>query len=175
MDIEGNMMVEWLIGFNIIAEQLFNIPLEMFYAELGADGVFKLWWIYHLVMFLQCYILAPVLIIWNAHRKFPEFSGLEGKTFPGQEKPRTLPIVPRRGETDQGLSKTIIPVKNTSQQRPQSSNKWTTIQMHAPPQNRQPQTNSSIHIIEIVWFPSTFWVNIYRKRDNLKIDDIPCF
>ena len=77
-------------------EQLFNIPLESSYAKLGADGVFKIWWFYQLLMFLQLYLILPCWLIWIAHKHFPEFSGFEAKPYPGQQKPRTQAIVPRR-------------------------------------------------------------------------------
>ena len=76
MDIGDNLKVVTLVGFHCSAEQLLNIPLELFYAELGADGAFKVWWLYHLVMFLQCYLALPAALIWNAHDKFTELSGL---------------------------------------------------------------------------------------------------
>ena len=103
MDIGDNLKVLTLVEFHCSAEQLLNIPLELFYEELGADGAFKVWWLYHLVMFLQCYLALPAALIWNAHNKFPEFRGLRARTFPGQENPRAVPFVPRRSTNDHDM------------------------------------------------------------------------
>ena len=53
MNSDDQMLIECFVGINIIVEQLFDIPLESSYSTLGADGVFKIWWFYQLLMFLQ--------------------------------------------------------------------------------------------------------------------------
>ena len=141
MDIKGNLMVVTLIAVNLIADQLINIPLEVFYSQLGAGGVFKVWWIWHLIMFVQIYILAPAMIICTAQREFLEFNGLKGTTFPGQEKPRPLSVVPHRGEIENGLGV----IKKTHKRRIKTSIKFMTVdlQVHKQPQNRKPCTSTS--------------------------------
>ena len=104
MNINDNMKVVWLVGTNSIVEQLFNIVLEYFYAEMGADGIFSIWWTYQLVMFVQLYLFLPGVLIWNAYKKTPDFNGVKAKPFPGQEKPRNLQLLPRREEFYQHVS-----------------------------------------------------------------------
>ena len=46
-------------------------------------------------------MLAPLYILRVASREYPEFNGLSGRTYPGQEKPRPQPIVPQRRVVDE--------------------------------------------------------------------------
>ena len=105
MNIDDNMMVVWLVGINSIVEQLFNILLEYFYAEMGVDRIFKIWWTYQLVMFIQLYLILPGVLIWNAYKKSTDFNGFKANPFPGQEKPKNIELVPRREEFNQYVSK----------------------------------------------------------------------
>ena len=43
MDMDGNLMFIILIDLNVIADQVLKIPLEIFYAKLGVEYVFKIW------------------------------------------------------------------------------------------------------------------------------------
>ena len=80
----------------IIDQLVINIVLQVFYSSLGPDIVFQIWWLWHLLMFSIINILAPLVICCIAHTHYPEFSGLEARRFPDQEKPRMGRIVPRR-------------------------------------------------------------------------------
>ena len=44
MTIGGNTRFIYLIIFNAIADQLINIPLQVFYDDMGAKNTFKVWW-----------------------------------------------------------------------------------------------------------------------------------
>ena len=86
-----------LYSLSLVFDQLvINIVLQVFYSSLGPDLVFQIWWLWHLTMFSYINILAPLVICYIAHTHYPEFSGLEARRFPGQEKPRMGKIVPRR-------------------------------------------------------------------------------
>ena len=47
---------------------------------------------FHLFMSIQIQILGQALAIYSAYKHFPEFIGYVGRHFPGQERPRKLPI-----------------------------------------------------------------------------------
>jgi hypothetical protein len=44
-------------------------------------------------MYILLQVMAPLFIIHFAMKDYPEFSGLKGKIFPGQEKPERLFLV----------------------------------------------------------------------------------
>ena len=48
------------------------------------------------LIFLQIYILGPLVIIKEARANYPEFSGFKPKLFPGQEGPRPISFEPYR-------------------------------------------------------------------------------
>ena len=86
-----------LIGVCLMGDQLIiNICIQVFHSALGVEDVFKIWWMWHLTIFVLIHIIAPYLIISIANKEYPEFEGLKGRTFPGQEKPRPQPISPMR-------------------------------------------------------------------------------
>ena len=71
--------------------------------------MFRVWWTWLLVMFMITNIVAPLAVIYTAVIEYPEFSGLRGRRFPGQKKPREQPILPRgRIEIEQVLKNTAI-------------------------------------------------------------------
>ena len=45
-----------------------------------------------------------IKIYYDAMRRLPEFAGLRGRVFPGQEPPRQPRIIPRRPDLPPGLS-----------------------------------------------------------------------
>ena len=79
-------------------DQLINLPLEVFYDELGAEEVFKIWWFFHLFGFFQIDIIGQFLIIYEAKKNFPEFNGLKARVYPGQDGPRPWQFLPYRYE-----------------------------------------------------------------------------
>merc|ERR1711954_52797 len=86
-----------LVLLLIIFDQLvINIVFQVFYSSLGPDLVFQIWWLWHLLMFSIFSILFPLVIYYIGQTQYPEFSGLEARRFPGQEKPRVGKILPRR-------------------------------------------------------------------------------
>ena len=86
-----------LIGVCHLVDQLIiNIYIQVFHSTLGVEVVFKIWCLWHLSKFILIHIIAPYLIIRIANKEYPEFEGLLGKKFPGQEKPRSQPIIPMR-------------------------------------------------------------------------------
>ena len=40
--------------------------------------------------------MAPIIVYYVASSEYPEFTGLQARTYPGQEKPRQQPILPER-------------------------------------------------------------------------------
>ena len=96
MDADLTFKIFLINSVNVFIDQIVNIPLEVFRRKLGDDAIFKIWWIWHFVMFCQCYLLGPALIIIDASRNFPEFQGLEAKSYPGQQGPRSQRISPYR-------------------------------------------------------------------------------
>ena len=105
MNIQVNFLIPFQICIHGISHQLLNIPFEIFYSQLGVHNVFKIWWSYHLLMIVLIQILTPSLIIYSARREFQEFNGLKAATFPGQEKPRPLPVFPARQQVDKEMVK----------------------------------------------------------------------
>ena len=86
-----------LTGICVEFDQLvINIILQVFNTEIGPKNVFRIWWFWHLVMFFIANVIATIVIIIVAEREYPEFNGLSPKTYPGQEKPRSIEIHPRR-------------------------------------------------------------------------------
>ena len=86
-----------------------NGGLQVFQSELSPENVFKIWWIWQVVMFLITNILAPLAAIYAAGTEYPEFSGLRGRRFPGQKKPREQQILPAgRVKIEQALRNTLM-------------------------------------------------------------------
>ena len=85
------------MGFFLTSEQLIiNVYLQAFHSQLGVKTVFRIWWIWQLVMFIMIHLIAPLLIIVTATKEYPEFSDLKAHRYPGHEKPRKIKIEPRR-------------------------------------------------------------------------------
>ena len=97
----GNTVFVVVLLLNTMSDQLLNIALEMFYDTFGVEGTFKVWWGWHLFIFINLHIIAPIMIICNAYKNFLEFRGFEPKVFPGQEAPRSIPVLPHRAEVIQ--------------------------------------------------------------------------
>ena len=92
-----------------------NGGLQVFQSELGPENVFKIWWIWQVVMFIITNILAPLAAIYVAVIEYPEFSGLRGRRFPGQKKPREQQILPAgRVKIEQALRNTLMVRSSTS-------------------------------------------------------------
>ena len=100
MNFEQHALYLCLLGSCALFDQLIiNIILQVFHSQFGVDVIFQIWWLWHLVMFLSINVLAPLPIICAAKLQYPEFNGLKARRFPGQEKPRVEPKVPRRMST----------------------------------------------------------------------------
>ena len=97
MNIDQHAFYCHLFFFCVLFDQLIiNIILQVFHSQLGVDVVFKIWWFWHLVMFVLINVVSPLGICFAAIRQYPEFNGWEARRFPGQEKPRVQPKIPRR-------------------------------------------------------------------------------
>ena len=88
----------------VFLDQGMNIIFQLYYNEFGMDNIFNLWWISFFSENIGIiYVKSKVLIgdflffeilglrlffnIWvysHAKQRIPEFSGLQGKKFPGQ-------------------------------------------------------------------------------------------
>ena len=80
---------------NFIIDQVLIGFIESNYKELGEDEVFRLWWGFHLLELLEIHLFANFLIVRNI-QNIEEFHGYVGKTFSGQDKPRSMFIQPKR-------------------------------------------------------------------------------
>ena len=88
-----------LIGICLLVDQLvINIFIQIFHSHLGVRLVFQIWWIWHLIIFILIHIIAPYIIINIANKEYPEFEGLTGRKYPGQEGPRSQVISPERSD-----------------------------------------------------------------------------
>ena len=97
LDLNQHFLYLCLIGFFLTAEQLvINVYVQAFHSQLGVKTVFRIWWIWQLVMFIMIHLIAPILIIVTATKEYPEFSDLKAHRYPGHEKPRKMKIEPRR-------------------------------------------------------------------------------
>ena len=96
--------------FCFVFDQLaVNGGLQVFQSELGPENVFKIWWTWQVVMFIITNILTPLAAIYAAGTEYPEFSGLRGRRFPGQKKPREQQILPAgRVKIEQALRNTLM-------------------------------------------------------------------
>ena len=98
LDMRGNTVYVVVLILNTISDQFLNIAIEMFYDTLGPQGAFQVWWGWHFFIFFNLHIVAPIMIIYNAYKNFPEFRGFEPKVFPGKEAPRCIEVIPHRPE-----------------------------------------------------------------------------
>ena len=97
MTIKQHTFYNHLIGICVLFDQLIlNTFNQEFHTSLGAHTALQIWWVGHLLMFYLIHILAPLCIYYFASRQYPEFSGLKGRKYPGQEKPRRQVPIPRR-------------------------------------------------------------------------------
>ena len=97
LNIDQHAFYLQLIHFCIQFDQVvINVIIQVFHSQLGVESVFLIWWTWHLVMFLITNMLAPLTIDYLARREYPEYKGLQGRRFPGQEKPRAEPLLPDR-------------------------------------------------------------------------------
>ena len=111
-----------LTGFLILFDQLIiNVIIQVFHLQLGAARVFKIWWIWHLCMFMIIHFISPLIIYLRAKREYPEFNGLQPKTFPGQEKPRVQPLIPRRRMSK--VEYKVHEIQKKSMEEPQNQTK----------------------------------------------------
>ena len=86
-----------LIGICFLFDQLFINPfIQVFHTSLGVHTVIQIWWSWHLVMFCLIHVLAPLCIFYFPTQHYPEFRGLKGRKYPGQEKPRRQDLTPKR-------------------------------------------------------------------------------
>ena len=97
MTIKQHTFYNHLIGICFLIDQLIlNTFIQVFRTSLGARTVLQIWWVWHLLMFCIIHVLAPLCIFYDATHKYPEFSGLKARKYPGQEKPRRQALIPRR-------------------------------------------------------------------------------
>ena len=97
MTIKQHTFYNHLIGICLLFDQLIlNTFIQVFHTSLGAHTVLEIWWVWHLLMFTLIHILAPLYIYYCATSQYPEFSGLKGRQYPGQQTPRRQVLIPRR-------------------------------------------------------------------------------
>ena len=97
MTMNQHILYNHLIGVCLLFDQLIlDTFLQVFHTSLGPHTILQIWWAWHLIMFCLVHILAPLCIFYHAMRHFPEFNGLKARNFPGQEKPRTQALIPKR-------------------------------------------------------------------------------
>ena len=106
------ILTNYLLAIGVIIDQVIVGPmLHIFNSMIGVDNTFLLWWSWHLLFFFVLHIIAPICMIYIATSSYPEFNGLQPRTFPDQQGPRRNIIVPRRLEDDKIFlysAKTII-------------------------------------------------------------------
>ena len=133
LDLKLHFIVCNLHICRMFLDQLMNRLFLTNYETLGPEIVFKIWW---LSFYLEStgknnnQILAKYIIVlkyqglrmfvnmkihYDAMRRLPEFSGLRGKVFPGQEPPPQPVIIPRRPDLPLGFSNDW---KNIGSRRP---------------------------------------------------------
>ena len=84
-----------VIIVNFIIDQTLIGIIQLNYETLGEQNVFKIWWIFHLWEIIEVHVIANIVII-KQLQQMEEYNGYIGRQFPGQEKPRTLPVEPDR-------------------------------------------------------------------------------
>ena len=98
----------------VLADQVVNIMIQIFYKQLGPEDAFNIWWtkifienigkfkfihkIIKSILYLGLRLLFNIYVYVNATRRIPEFAGYRAKYYPGQMAPRQQLIVPRRLE-----------------------------------------------------------------------------
>ena len=79
-----------LLGY-ICFEQLNNFIIEYMYSSsYDVKYIFKYWFLFHVAEMILFLFLKNIWIIRSANLNFPEFNGLTGAKFPGQEAPRPI-------------------------------------------------------------------------------------
>ena len=117
--LQMNVMDLWLqfffcnlILFRAFLDQALNIFFQIYYKELGKDDVFQIWWLsFYLenigwqveglvcqkfIFILGLRTLFNLKVYFDAKRRLPEFSGLQGRRYPGQPAPLPYIVTPRR-------------------------------------------------------------------------------
>ena len=87
-----------LLCLCVISGQITNIVIQVYYQKLGIDSVFNIWWVQHLLEMLLFHVVLNIWHFHNASTHLEQFNGLVAKQFPGQQKPRSFKIIPRRDE-----------------------------------------------------------------------------
>ena len=104
-----------LILFRAFLDQALNVTFQIYYNELGKVNIFTAWWlsfylenigkeaknkdkyrIKHYWMFSGLRTIFNLKVYFDARRRLPEFTGLQGRRYPGQLAPRPYIVTPRR-------------------------------------------------------------------------------
>ena len=111
MDIKLNYVFALILSQVFVYDQTKNVFIGIFYESLGPEKAFKIWWLgfgkFRSVQILMynpfsnwrysfSRLFLNVIIYVVAKLRLPEFSGFEGKIFPGQPTPYPFIPVPRR-------------------------------------------------------------------------------
>ena len=117
MDIKLNYVYALALTQIFVYDQTKNFLLGIFHESLGPQKAFQFWWMGFLVEnlgqwtemllyfqistikeFIVSRLFLNVIVYFVANLRLPEFSGLEGKVFPGQPPPSPMIPLPRRME-----------------------------------------------------------------------------
>ena len=101
-----------LILLRAILDQALNVLFQVYYKDIGKLNIFNAWWLsFYLENIgekkrnLNCVIhliisglrtIFNLKVYFDARRRLPEFTGLQGRRYPGQLAPRTYIVTPRR-------------------------------------------------------------------------------
>lgn len=115
MDIKQQFIFCNLFLYRLFLDQGLNVFIQIYYREIGPENAFTIWWMFFYfenfgkdkvcrsfsfsltcVSILGLRFLFSLRIYLNAKSRLQEFSGLQGRRFPGQESPRPLSITPWR-------------------------------------------------------------------------------
>ena len=103
MDIKIQFIYPNFVIYRVFIDQGLNVFFQLYYNDLGSENIFKIWWtsfflenigkksntemlssmVYHFKKIGSRFFLN-IWIYFNALKIIPEFSGLQGKIFPGK-------------------------------------------------------------------------------------------
>ena len=88
---KAQCIITLCVVFLLEMDQVVNIFIELNYAQLGHFHSFAVWWVYHLLESGVYVFVKNIWVLQSARNNYPEFSGYSGKSFPGQELPKSQP------------------------------------------------------------------------------------
>ena len=89
LTMQQHSLLTFFLFFFLFIDQMFMKTIELFPKTDCSEDIFNIWWFFHLIEKILLFPSKNLLILFST-KKFPEFYGYNGQTFPGQEGPRPI-------------------------------------------------------------------------------------